>query len=672
MSPAMLGRPRLLASLPPLPLLALSAAAVSLACGTAATHAVAEPQRAATAARPEPLVPYPVDNEADLARAIREYYTKFEVRIPMRDGTRLFTNYYVPRDRGRTWPILLTRTPYGLTPYGVDNMPRADEARLLRGFAPSPELVRLGYVFAHQDVRGRMMSEGTFVDVRPHRASERDIDETTDAYDTIDWLVRNVPSNDGKVGVWGISYPGFYAAQAAISGHPALRAASPQAPVTEWFLGDDFRHNGAFMLAQAFDFYESFGRPRPAPTKRARWEHEAERADAYDFYLALGSVANAAPQGMIPFWDELLAHPNRDAFWKARDPRPFYRDVKPAVLTVGGVYDAQDAFGALETYHSFERQSPGAHNFFVMGPWRHGGWARTDGDHLGDISFGAKTSAFYREKIEVPFFERYLRGMDSPAPPEAWIFETGTNVWRAWPSFPPPGARRDALYFHKSGALSSLPPAAAEDDAGRDSYPSDPAKPVPYRARPSEDIDEDYMSEDQRFAARRPDVLTYETGTLDADVTLAGPLTARLWVATTGSDADFVVKLVDVHPADSRDPEPNPKGIRMAGYQELVRGEVIRGRFRDGFESPKAFVPGEPALVRFAIPDVCHTFRAGHRLMVQVQSSWFPLVDRNPQTFVEVAKAAPGDFRAATHTVFRSKERPSSLEVTVAAGALPR
>jgi uncharacterized protein len=650
---------------------AVSLVAATLACGTAMTRADVPPPTPHQVSV-DPLVPYPIETPADLARAIREYYTKFEVRIAMRDGVHLFTNYYMPEDRSRTWPVLLVRTPYGLAPYGVDNTPNDDEGRPLRQIAPSPDLVRRGYVFVHQDVRGRMMSEGTFMDVRPQRTTSAGVDESTDAYDTIDWLVKNVPSNNGKVGVWGISYPGFYAAQAAISGHPALRAVSPQAPVTEWYLGDDFHHNGALMVASAFDFDESFGKVRPVPTKKAVWEHEAERSDVYDFFLSMEPISNAFPKGKLPFWDDLLAHPNRDDFWKVRDPRPRYRSVKPAVLTVGGLYDAEDLFGAIETYRAFEKQSPGAQNFVVLGPWSHGGWSRTDGDHLGDVSFGPKTSTFYRERIETPFFERYLRGADVPLPPEAWVFETGTNVWHAWPSFPPPGAHTDTLYFHGGGALSSSAPAPKEADSGQDSFVSDPLKPVPYRGRSSEGIDEDYMTEDQRFAARRPDVLVYQTSVLAESVTLAGPMEARLWVSTTGTDADFVVKVIDVHPVDSRDPTQNPMGIRWAGYQELVRAEVMRGRFRDGFELPKPFVPGAPALVHFTLPDVCHTFRGGHRIMVQVQSTWFPLVDRNPQTFVEPEKATAGDFKSATHTLFRAQDRASSLAVTLFAGHLPR
>ncbi len=656
----------------PLALLALAAVS-SASCGAAPPPAARARARTVNDA---PLVPYDLANEQDIPKALREYYTKYEYRIPMRDGARLFTNVYVPKDDEHVYPIVMQRTPYSVLPYGVDNLPPASNARLLRRFAPNPLLVKDGFIFVHQDVRGRMMSEGTFVDVRPHRTGSgpTDIDETTDAYDTIEFLVKNVPRNNGNVGVWGISYPGFYAAQAAISGHPALKAASPQAPVTEWFLGDDFHHNGALFLADAFDFYSSFGQPRPKPTpKSPPWGFEYGTGDAYDFFLALGPVSNANArhfEGKLAFWNDLMAHPNRDAFWKARDPRPHYKNVRPAVLTVGGFFDAEDVYGTLETYKAFEAQSPGAHNTLVMGPWRHGGWARGEGDHLGPVSFGQKTARIFHERAELPFFQRWLKGTQTAPLPEALCFETGTNEWRSFTAWPPREARAETLYFAPNGALTAAPTRGPAPEA--DSYVSDPRRPVPYSARPGSEIDAEYMLEDQRFAARRPDVLVFTTPPLTEDVTLAGPLEATLWVTTTGTDADFVVKLIDVYADNAEDPEPNPTGQRFGGYQQLVRGEVMRGKFRDSFEAPKAFVPGEPARVRFALPDVLHTFRPGHRVMVQVQSSWFPLVDRNPQTFVDIHKATEADFRTATHALLRTADRPSTLGVRVLRGRLPR
>jgi putative CocE/NonD family hydrolase len=621
---------------------------------------------------PPPLVPWEVKTEADIAKALAEFYTKREVRIRMRDGVRLFTHLYAPKDHSRDWPILLMRTPYSVAPYGVDNTPDAQKDWTLRAIAPAPSLVRSGFVFVQQDVRGRMMSEGEFVDIRPvvpHRTPQ-DVDESTDAWDTIDWLVKHVPDNNGRVGAWGISYPGFYAAQSLIEAHPALKAVSPQAPVTEWFLGDDFHHNGALFLADAFLFYQGFGRPRPKPVPKVSSEFEGQIGDVYDFFLELGPLAQVNArwfQSKIPFWNEILAHPNRDAWWQARDPRPHWRKVTPAVLTVGGWYDAEDLWGTLETWRTIEAQNPGARNQLVVGPWRHGGWQRSDGDQLGDVQFGAKTSHFYREQVVAPFFLHHLKGIGPAPATEAWLFETGTNEWRQFSQWPPHDAKSVALYLREDGQLRTERPSRA----GHDSYLSDPAKPVPYRDRHGAHRDADYMIEDQRFASRRPDVLSYRTAPVADEWTLAGPVEVELQVSLSCADADFVVKLVDVWPDDARDPEPNPKHVRMAGYQQLVRAEVMRGRFRDSFEQPKPFAPNTPTLVKFRLPDVLHTWRAGHRLMVQVQSSWFPLVDRNPQTWVEIAQASEADFRPATITVLRGSERASKLTVGVLRGEAP-
>lgn len=646
-----------------------------VACGAGTQSAVAEPRKNATVE--SPLVPYEIATDADYARAIREFYTKYEYRVPMRDGVNLHTTVFVPKDDTRKYPVLLQRTPYSTSPYGVENYPAANDSYALRRQAPSRLFVREGYIFVHQDVRGRMMSEGTFVDVRPvlgSGAKPKDIDESTDAFDTIDWIVKAVPRNNGRVGVWGISYPGFYAAQAAINAHPALKAVSPQAPVTDWFIGDDFHHNGAFFLADAFGFYSSFGKPRPAPTPKMSWGFDYGTGDLYDFYLALGPLPNANAKyfdGKLPFWNDLMAHGTLDAFWQARNPRPHYKNIRPAVMTVGGWFDAEDAFGALATYRAIETQKPQGSNTIVMGPWRHGGWARADGDHLGNISFGAKTSMFYRDKIEFPFFESHLRDRPAPKQPEAWMFETGVNAWHALPAWPPKEMKPVRVYMRGSGKLSAEAPLASDEGGLGDSYVSDPRKPVPYLGRAAGEIDADYMTDDQRFASRRPDVLTYVTSVAKEDVTLAGPLEASLWVTTTSTDADFVVKIIDVHPDNAIDPEPNPRGVRMAGYQQLVRGEVMRGKFRESFERPIPFKPGEPTKVQFTLPDVFHTVRAGHRLMIQVQSTWFPLVDRNPQTFVDIYQAKESDFKVATHQVLRAPDRPSSVVLPVLSGQLP-
>jgi len=620
---------------------------------------------------PPPLVPFEIKTDDDVVRALREHYTKHEFRVPMRDGVKLFTHVYTPKDTSRTWPILMVRTPYSVQPYGVENYPGKGNPRLLTRLAPSWAALRAGYTLVHQDVRGRMMSEGQFVDIRPRRAGgETAIDEATDAWDTVDWLVKNVPGHNGKVGVWGISYPGFYAAQAAVEAHPAVKAVSPQAPVTEWFIGDDFHHNGALCLADAFGFYATFGRARDKPARKMNWDFDYDVGDVYDFFLHMGPIANANArylEGKIAFWNELLAHPNRDAWWQARDPRPHYKNIRPAVLVVGGWFDAEDLWGTLETYQTMNRQSPGAKVSLVMGPWAHGGWARGDGEAVGHISFGAKTSVRYRDEVELKFFEHHLKGAAAPAIPEAWVFETGSNEWRSYDAWPPRGAKPVALYLHHRGALSITKPT----QSGEDRYVSDPARPVPYLGSPSQRLDHDYMTGDQRFATRRPDVLTYSTPVLDGEFVLAGPVKADLFVTTTGADADFVVKLVDVWPEDTTDPDPNPKGVRMGGYQQLVRGEVMRGRFRDSFEKPIPFEPGKPTLVRVTLPDVHHAFRAGHRLVVQIQSTWFPLIDRNPQTWVDIATAKESDFKAATHAILRAPSHASSVTLPLLRGTPP-
>jgi len=614
------------------------------------------------------------DDAVEAARLIREQFTKHEFRIPMRDGVRLHTAVYVPKAPAAPRPLLMMRTPYSVQPYGADSYPTPGP-RMLSRFAPSAHFLGGDYILVHQDVRGKMMSEGTFVDVRPliaDKKSPREIDESSDTHDTIDWLLRNVPGNNGRVGLWGISYPGFYAAQGAVDAHPALRAISPQAPVTDWFTGDDFHHNGALMLEDAFDFFSSFGKPRPAPVSKVSWGFDYGTGDRYAFFLKLGPLSSANERhfkGEIGFWNDLMAHGTLDDFWKARDPLPRYRDLKPACLVVGGWFDAEDLFGTLATYRAIERQSPGAQNSLVMGPWKHGGWARTDGDSLGDISFGARTSLWYRKHVEYPFFEKHLRGVGDPKLPEVWSFETGTNEWRSFGAWPPREAREGLLWLHPGGKLGAAPP----DAASVDEYPSDPARPVPYQARIGGERGPDYMIGDQRFAASRPDVLVYASPPLDDDLALAGPVTASLLVSTTGTDADFVVKLIDVFPDNYPDPEPNPRELSMGGYQQLVRAEVMRGKFRKSLERPEPFAPGEPAEVKVALPDVHHTFRPGHRLMVQIQSSWFPLVDRNPQTFGDIYSAKAADYRAATHRVYLAptREKSSTISVSVLRGKLP-
>jgi putative CocE/NonD family hydrolase len=602
-------------------------------------------------------------SEKELAAERREYvlahYTKYEHRIPMRDGVRLFTAVYVPKDEARTYPILFLRTPYTVAPYGSDNYTTFG--------AGMDKFLREGFIFAYQDVRGRIRSEGTFVNARPHIPVKRgpsDVDESTDTYDTIDWMVKNVPNNSGNVGIWGISYPGFYAALGAIDAHPALKASSPQAPIADWFIGDDWRHNGALFLAHAFNFFVRFGRPWVEPGTIPPTPFNHGTPDGYDYFLRLGPLRNIKPEmfgTQAEFWKELLEHDRYDDFWQSRDIRPHLKNIKPALLAVGGWFDAEDLFGPLAVYHSSKQQSPGGRSMLVMGPWLHGGWMG-DGDRLGNVSFASKTGEFFRDQIMLPFFVHHLKGKDDPKLPEAYMFETGRNQWRRHETWPPKNASERTLYLSQDGKLTFARPRAP---AGFDEYISDPNKPVPFTDETSAGMTANYMTSDQRFAARRTDVLAYETEPLEADLTLAGPIECDLHVSTTGTDADWVVKLVDEYPGTFPDPDPNPRGVRMGGYQQLVRGEPFRGRFRNGFDKPQAFEPGRVTRVKFTMPDVFHTFRRGHRVVVHIQSSWFPLIDRNPQKFMPIHRAAEADFVKATQRVYRAAETPSLLRIRV-------
>jgi putative CocE/NonD family hydrolase len=598
----------------------------------------------------------------------RAHYTKYDFRIPMRDGAKLFTSVYAPKDRSQSYPILMERTPYSVAPYGVDNY------RPVPG--PSEAFTKEGFIFVYQDVRGRYLSEGEFIDVPVHKtrlAGPNDTDESTDTYDTIEWLVKNVPNNNARVGIWGISYPGFYAAFSLIHSHPALKAVSPQAPMGDVGNGDDAYHNGAFFLAANFGFYSSF-KPRngePARPKRSV-PFDFGTPDAYDFYLRMGPLRSANERYLKSenvYWTDLLEHPAYDEFWSSRALAPHMRDVTPAVLFVGGWFDAEDLAGPLKLFHALEGNGHTAPNTLVMGPWPHGGWSHLDGDKLGNLDFGSKTGEFYREHIELPFFVSLLKEKGEglkPTPanqtPKAWLFETGRNEWRSFEAWPPKNSRRAGLFLGTEGKLSFD---RAAPDPGFDEYISDPAKPVPVIGYIGSGMPGDYMTADQRFASRRADVLTYETEPLDHDVTIAGPVLPRLRVSTSGTDSDFVVKLIDVYPNDYPDSDPNPEKVRMGSYQQLVRGEPFRGKYRNSLSRPEPFAPGKPANIAFAMPDVCHTFRAGHRIMVQIQSSWFPLTDRNPQKFVDIPAATVADFQKAVERVYRGGPDGSAVYVQV-------
>lgn len=596
---------------------------------------------------------------------VRNNYDKFEYQVPVRDGIKLFTSVYVPKDKSQKYPIMLQRTPYSCRPYGKTQVKPA--------LGPSEKFMTDKFIFVYQDVRGRWMSEGIYEEMTPHidhKKSKKQVDEASDTYDTIDWLLKNVKGNNGKVGIWGISYPGFYTTAGILSKHPALVCASPQAPIADLYRDDAF-HNGAFMLAANFGFYPFFtNRQNDKPTQGTAGDFDFGTQDGYAFYLKMGATGNSNKlyfKDTIRLWNEMLEHPDYDEHWKNRNILNHLSGIKhTAILTTGGWYDAEDLYGSFKTYAGFEKANPGIRNYFVVGPWVHGGWARGDGDHLGDIDFGAKNSAWYQENIEFPFFSHYLKGTPDPQLPEATAFETGTNTWKKFSAWPPKEMQSRKLYFHAGGKLSFDAPSEA---SARDSFISDPAKPVPFINETDLDMKREYMTADQRFAAQRPDVLVYQTDILSEDLTLAGNIWADLRISTSGTDADWIVKVIDVYPDSAKNNAFTRQDVYMSSYQQMVRSEAMRGRFRNGFDKPEPFSPGKIENVKFELQDVLHTFKKGHRLMVQVQSSWFPLIDRNPQTFVpNIFFAKPGDYRKATHTLYADQAHPSCLEV----GVLPR
>jgi uncharacterized protein len=606
---------------------------------------------------------------------VKSHYTKYEFRIPMRDGKRLFTSVYVPKtgafaDAG-PYPFLMDRTPYSVAPYGEDQYP----AHL----GPSDEFEKGGYIFVYQDVRGRWMSEGEFVEMRPHiddKKGPQDVDDASDTYDTIEFLLKNVAGNNGKVGIWGISYPGFYTSASMIDSHPALVAASPQAPMTDLFKGDDAYHGGDFMLEANFGFYVFFlpahNPEDPAHAQRSNFDFGTP--DHYQFYLKAGNLADMEAKylkGSNWLYNDQFQHDTYDAYWKARNLAPHMKNVKCAVLVVGGWYDAEDLAGPYGTFYAVNKFNPETPTTLVEGPWVHGGWARGDGSHLGDAQFNAKTAEYFRANIQFPFFEHYLKGKSAGAQPKAVVFETGTNVWRNFDSWPPKAAQPKTLYFHANGKLSFNPPAEAK---GTDEYVSDPNHPVPFVGYTTDTVPQRYMVDDQRFASYRPDVLVYQTEPLEEDVTIAGPISPKLKIASSGTDSDFIVKLIDVYPDDAPDVEGTGSGnkrildsapLHMGGYQQLLRGEPFRAKFRNSWEKPEALTPGKQTEIDYTMPDLFHTFRRGHRIMVQLQSTWFPLTDRNPQTFTDIPHAKPEDFVKATEQVFHQKDAASGVEVLV-------
>jgi putative CocE/NonD family hydrolase len=644
--------------------------------------------------------------DRELEDYIKSHYTKREVLIPMRDGVKLFTAIYEPKDTKHKYPIMFDRTCYSIAPYGPDKFKSV--------LGPDELFARAGYIFVYQDVRGRYMSEGEYEDVRPYIPNKtgKQIDETTDTYDTVEWMIKNIPNNNGRVGVYGISYPGFYTSMAGIDSHPAVKAISPQAPIGDWFHGDDMHHNGALFLAQNFNFFAYFGQQRTTPTGTNEYVKPFPwgTPDGYKFYLQMGGLKNSGDLfwqklgRRMKFWDQMMLHPNYDQFWKERNILPNLKNIRAAVMTVGGWYDDEDLYGALNTYQAIERQNPGIFNVLVMGPWFHGGWARSDGEWLGTAYFGSKTGEYYREHFELPFFDHFLKDKgEIPGIKEVNVFDTGANIWRDVPNWSPNVSAETPVYLMADGRLKfgdgatgKRPPeggsgpgrtgrGASGDRAGAfDEYVSDPMNPVPYTQKITLNYPRDFMTEDQRFVAGRPDVLVYQTEPLTEDVTVAGDIKPELFISSSGTDSDFVVKLIDVFPDDYLYPETGnklPNGdpervkppsdsaacvFKPGGYQMLLRGEPFPARFRNSFEKPVALMPNVAAKISFVMPGVVHTFKRGHRIMVQIQSTWFPLVARNPQRYMPNYKlGGDTDFHKATERVYRSAASPSRIVLPV-------
>jgi putative CocE/NonD family hydrolase len=609
---------------------------------------------------------------------IKANYSKSEQMISMRDGVNLFTQVYTPKDQSQKYPILLFRTPYSVRYYGEDVYRSS--------LGPNELYAKEGFIFVYQDVRGKFKSEGEFIVMKPHKTvkkSQKDTDESSDTYDTIEWLLKNIPNHNGRVGQWGISYPGWQTVMGMIDAHPAMKASSPQASPADMWIGDDFHHNGAFRLMYTFGWLSWNARTRSGPSEGRSEGFDYGTPDGYKFFLDLGPISNVDKlyfYNSVPTWNEYMEHGDYNEYWQEQDVLQYLNNINHPILNVAGWFDAEDFYGPMSIYYTIEKKNPNNKSTLVIGPWLHGGWARMAGDELGNIRFGSKTGEYFRTNVEFPFFLYYLKDKGDFNLPEALVFETGSNQWKFYDHWPPIETTAQNLYFHPDGKLSFDPPAAHsnESDPNKiefrksktvsqqfDSYISDPNKPVPFSQEIRTSQGHLWMVEDQRFASRRPDVLVYQTDVLNEDITIAGPIIASLYVSTTGTDADWVVKLIDVYPGDAPDNDPNPCGVRMGDFQMLLAGEVFRGKYRNSFEKPEPFVPNEVTKIEFDLRDKCHTFLKGHRIMVQIQSSWFPVIDRNPQKFVDIYHTREEDFQKAEHRVFRSGKYSSHLKLRI-------
>ncbi len=589
---------------------------------------------------------------------VKENFIKVDTSIVMRDGIKLKTIIYIPKDDSEKYPFLIERTPYSAGPYG--------DTVFANRIGPNTNLMKEKYIFVYQDVRGRYMSEGVNLEVTPfisHKKTSKEVDENSDTYDAVDWLVKNIKNNNGRAGLYGISYPGFYATASLPNSHPAIRAVSPQAPVTDEFIGDDANHNGAFFLLDNFSFMNYFGKERNGPVEDYGSQiFNYDTKDAYNFFLKLGPLKNTQSakyyNNRSYIWNEYLQHDTYDDYWQARNIRPYLRNIKPAVMVVGGWFDAEDLYGALNTYKAIEKQNPDNRNHLVMGPWTHGAWAGADWNKFTTHDFGTNTSKYYQDSLETMFFNYYLKDKGKFTAAEATVFETGTNKWKQYDVWPPKKTVETTFFLQPNKKLSKAKSTLANN---YDEYVSDPANPVPYTKVVQGNRNNEYMAEDQRFAAERKDVVLFETDILNKDVTLAGKVIADLQVSISTTDADFIVKVIDVLPDDEPIPSFVAKGTEMAGLQRLVRAEVMRGKFRESFFTPKPFTLNKVTNVKFDLNDVAHTFKKGHKIMIQIQSSWFPLIDRNPQKFMRIPNANESDFQKATIRIYHDKKNASKI-----------
>lgn len=593
---------------------------------------------------------------------IKKDYIKTENMVSMRDGIKLYTQVYSPKDNSQKYPIMLFRTPYSIGDYG----PEINRRTLGPNEMYAPE----GFIFVYQDVRGKFKSEGEFIVMRPFIAekySPQDMDESSDTYDTIEWILKNVPNHNSRVGQWGISYPAFQTVMGMIDAHPAVKASSPQASPSDMWIGDDFHHNGAFRLMYTFGWLAGNAAVRSSPSEKRGERFNYGTEDGYQFFLDLGPVSNVDKKyfhQQVPTWNEYMQHGDYDDYWKKQNVLPHLKNIDHAVLNVAGWFDAEDFYGPMSIYYTIEKNNPKDKSILVVGPWRHGGWARGKGDTLGQIRFNSETSIYFKKNVEFPFFLHHLKNKGDMNLSEATVFETGTNQWKTYSQWPPADTEEKNLYFRENKSLAFTAP---QNDASQlfDSFISDPDDPVPYSANIGTHQGHTWMVEDQRFVSERPDVLVFQTEILAEDIIMAGPIIADLFISTTGTDADWVVKLIDVFPEDSPEIISDESNKSAGHFQMLVGADVFRGKYRHSYEEPEPFIPGEVARITYDLRDKYHCFRKGHRIMVHIQSTWFPLIGRNPQKFMDIYHAQESDFTKAEHTLYRSPEFSSHIKLRI-------